>query len=256
MDFRPLGTTGLKLSVIGYGAFKIGRNKNVKYPDHYELPDPDTVKKILNSVVEAGINYIDTAPAYGLSEYYIGRFLYSQRKKLVISTKVGEYFNGDGSTFDFSGAAATASIEKSLKNLKTDYLDIVFIHSDGNDTAIINETDIVKQLLVLRDKGLICHVGMSCKTREGIEASMTWADVVMLEYSISHSGYTDLIHRAAREGIGIVVKKGLASGHLPADASVRFVLRHPGVTSLVIASNNPEHLKANIATAESLVDDQ
>jgi aryl-alcohol dehydrogenase-like predicted oxidoreductase len=256
MDFRNLGTTGLKLSVIGFGAFKIGRNKSIKYPEHYELPDTESVKKILNSAVEAGINYIDTAPAYGLSEYYIGRFLCSQRQKLVISTKVGERFVDSASIYDFSDRAVTASIGKSLKNLKTDYLDIVFVHSDGNDSAIINETDIVERLLVFRDRGIIRHVGMSCKTREGIEASMTWADVVMLEYNINQPGYGDLIHCAERKGIGVVVKKGLASGHLPADASIRFVLRHPGVTSLVIASNNLEHLKSNIATAESIVDGQ
>ncbi len=252
MDRRILGNTGLELSTIGYGAFKIGRNINIKYPQGYDLPDPDGVKKILFGVMDCGINYIDTAPAYGLSEYYIGKFLSAHRKNLVISTKVGETFIDGKSQYDFSGKMVVKSIQRSLKNLSTDYLDIVLIHSDGRDVDIILKTDTVEKLQLLRDKGLIGYIGMSCKTRQGIEESLSWSDILMLEYNQRHPENADLIHKAAQKGIGIVIKKGLDSGHLPAEKSIRFVLEHPGVTSLVIASNNLGHLKENIVTANSV----
>ena len=75
MQLRPLGSTGLFVTPLGFGAFKIGRNEQVKYPQPYDLPDDATVERLLNGVLDAGIHLIDTAPAYGLSEERIGKFL-------------------------------------------------------------------------------------------------------------------------------------------------------------------------------------
>src|SRR5690606_32599472 len=92
-----------------------------------------------------GINLLDTAPAYGNSEERLGQLL-QQRHEWVIVTKVGEEFRNGESHFDFSARQTVASIERSLQRLNTDYLDIVLIHSDGNDEAILDQGDCVAAL--------------------------------------------------------------------------------------------------------------
>jgi aryl-alcohol dehydrogenase-like predicted oxidoreductase len=250
MVYRLLGNTGLKVSAIGYGAFKIGRNRKTKYPKDYALPDPVSIRKILKTAIDLGINYIDTAPAYGKSEEHIGTCLGNLRKSLVVSTKVGEQFVKNNSIYDFSKKAVAQSIYSSLKKLRTDYLDIVFIHSNGNDAEIIEKTDVVEILKKFQNDGIIRCVGMSCKTREGVTAAMPWSNVLMLEYNLDQLMFEADIHRAFEKGIGVVIKKGLGSGNLPPEKAIRFVLNHSGVNSLLIATTNCQHLKENVEYAE------
>jgi aryl-alcohol dehydrogenase-like predicted oxidoreductase len=101
---RPIGQTGLFVSPIGYGSFKIGRNTKTKYPQSYDLPDEDKSIELLRALLPLGITYVDTAPAYGLSEERIGKALASSRSDLVLSTKVGESFENGISTYDFSAS--------------------------------------------------------------------------------------------------------------------------------------------------------
>ena len=131
MDLVPLGRTGLPVSRIGFGAFKIGRNQKIKYPNAYDLPTDRDVASLLNGVLDLGINYIDTAPAYGCSEERIGQAIAHRRAEFVLSTKVGELFADGVSSYEYSGAAVRDSIRRSLLRLRTDVLDIVFIHSNG-----------------------------------------------------------------------------------------------------------------------------
>src|SRR5579862_3678712 len=109
---RPLGRTGFSISPIGFGAFKIGRNQKVKYSAAYELPSDEQVAALLNGVLDLGINYIDTAPAYGTSEERIGRAIAGRRSEFVLATKVGETFEAGVSTYDFSAAAIRASVAR------------------------------------------------------------------------------------------------------------------------------------------------
>ncbi|NOX53010.1 MAG: aldo/keto reductase [Planctomycetes bacterium] len=246
---RPLGRTGLQLSVIGFGAFKIGRNQGIKYPRGYELPDESSVERLLNALLDAGITYIDTAPAYGLSEERIGRAIGRRRREFVLSTKVGETFLDGRSIYDFSRQAVQASVHRSLKRLKTDILDIVFIHSNGDDLAILRQTDVVPTLLGLRDRGDVRAVGLSGKTVEGARDALQWADALMVEYHLNDRSHEEVIEEAARQGVGVVVKKGLASGHLSPDAAIPFVLGNPFVSSLVIGGLNIQHMRANLQLA-------
>ena len=89
MEHRSLGQTGLALSTVGYGAFKIGRNQKIKYAQPFDLPTDDEADRLLNAVLDLGVTYIDTAPAYGLSERRIGRSLAHRANEFVLSTKVG-----------------------------------------------------------------------------------------------------------------------------------------------------------------------
>lgn len=247
---RRLGQTQLHVTPIGFGAFKIGRNQGIKYPNAYDLPDHDQAHKLLHALLDMGINYIDTAPAYGLSEQRIGQALSHRRDEFVLSTKVGETFQQGQSQYDFSGEGVRHSVMRSLKRLHTSYLDIVFIHSDGRDQYILDHTDAVPTLLKLRDEGLTRAIGLSGKTPEGALAALEWADVIMVPYHRDDITHDQVIQQAAAKNLGVVVKKGLASGHLPPAQAIEFVLAHPGVDSLVIGGLNIEHMHENFRVAQ------
>jgi aryl-alcohol dehydrogenase-like predicted oxidoreductase len=236
----------VSVSPIGYGAFKIGRNRGIKYPSGYELPDERAVAALLDGILGLGINYIDTAPAYGLSEERLGRALAGRRGEVVLSTKVGETWGDGGSVHDFSAAAVTESVHRSLERLRTDVIDVVFIHSDGED----RRPEAVDALRALRERGLVRAIGLSGKTVEGAQAALAWADALMVEYHMNDRSHAGVIAEAASRGVGVVVKKGLASGRLDPEQAVRFVLETPGVSSLVVGSLSVEHLAANVRVAE------
>jgi len=230
---------------LGFGSFKIGRNEGIKYPSTYPLPTEAEVATLLNGILDLGCNLIDTAPAYGLSEERIGRAISHRRNDFLLSTKVGETFEAGTSTYDYSSSSVKASIERSLRRLKTDHLDIVFIHSNGDDHRILKETDVVPALQDLRSQGLIRAIGMSGKTVEGAQLSMEWADALMVEYNLGDQSHQDVIAQAAARGIAVFVKKGLGSGNFPAAESIRFVLNHPGVSSLIVGGLNLSHFQDN-----------
>ena len=249
---RYLGSCGLSVSPIGFGAFKIGRNVGTKYAQGYDLPDENMVNRLLNTVLDLGINYIDTAPAYGLSEERIGRAISSRRSEFVLCTKVGENFEDGCSTYDFSERGVRSSVARSHERLGSDELDIVLIHSDGNDLHVLNETDVVPTLLAMRDAGAVKAVGFSGKTIEGARAALQWADVLMVEHNLRDQSHGSVIAEAAEVGVGIVVKKGLASGALDPAEAIPFVLGTVGVASVVIGGLDVDHIQTNISLAEAV----
>ncbi len=253
MDRVTLGRTALRVSRIGFGAFKIGRNEGIKYPSAYELPTESAVQRLIDGLLVLGINYIDTAPAYGLSEERLGRALAGRRRECVISTKVGETFEAGRSSYDFSAAAVRASVQRSLGRLGGGALDLVFVHAHADDLRILRETDVVPALLELRRAGVIRAVGFSGKTVAAAREALAWADVLMVEYHCDDTSHAGVIAEAAAAGVGVVVKKGLASGRLPPGTAIPFVLRTPGVASLVIGGLNLEHFRANLRIAERAV---
>jgi len=246
---RSLPVAGFSLPTLGFGAFKIGRNQGVKYPTGYDLPSDADTDRLLNGVLDLGVSYIDTAPAYGLSEERIGRFLGKRSAEFRVSTKVGETFENGVSTYDFSERAVRASLERSRNRLRRDVLDMVFVHSDGRDGRILRETDVVPTLRAARDEGIVRAIGFSGKTVVGAFSSLTWADALMVEYHLEDRSHLGVIEHAASLGVGVIVKKGLASGHLSPQASIDFVLTNPNVTSLVIGGLNLDHLRDNITVA-------
>lgn len=237
------------VSPIGFGAFKIGRNEKVKYPQPYELPSEETVSKLLNELIDMGINYIDTAPAYGISEERIGNTVSHRRSEFVLSSKIGETFEKGESRYEFSRDAVHRSVERSLKRLQTDSLDILFIHSDGSDIHILDETDTVEGLHQVKELGLVKEIGLSGKTPEGMLKSLGWADSIMVEYHLNDVSMKEVIDEAKRRGISVMVKKGLSSGHLNAADAIRFCLEKDGVTSIIVGSLNPEHMRKNLDTS-------
>ena len=246
---RRLGRSAIEITPIGFGAFKIGRNTGVKYPQAYDLPDTDAVARLVDGLLDLGINYIDTAPAYGLSEQRLGVALAGRREDLVLSTKVGETFADGRSTYDFSARAIRESVQRSLKRLRTERIDLVLIHSDGDDMRIQTQTDAVPTLTAMRDEGIVRAIGLLGKTVEGAQAALSWSDVLMVEYNDRDQSHAGVIAEAAERGVGIVVKKGLASGRLAPEQAIRFVLGTTGVSSLVVGSLSLEHIRENVTVA-------
>jgi aryl-alcohol dehydrogenase-like predicted oxidoreductase len=129
-------------------------------------------------------------------------------------------------------------------------IDVLLLHSDGRDAWIQAETDAVSMLQDLKRRGLARAIGLSGKTVDGARQALDWADVLMVEYHLRDRSHEPLIVEAAAQDVGIVVKKGLASGELPAEEAIRFVLASPHVASLVIGGLSLEHFRANLAAAQ------
>lgn len=258
MELRTLGQTGIKVSPLGLGTVKIGRDQQVKYPAGFTIPDDKAVRELFALAWDLGINTLDTAPAYGNSEERLGQLL-PHKNDWVIVGKVGEIFENGVSRFDFSAAHTRMSVERSLKRLGRDVIDVVLVHSDGNDMDIIRNEEVCEALQDLKREGLIRAVGMSTKTVEGGIWCVENMDVVMATYNPMHTEELPVLERAAQLGKGILIKKGLQSGHADAAAggsgveqALRFVFEHP-VHSVVVGTINPEHLKQNVAIIERVL---
>ncbi len=249
MVHRVLGSTELTVSPIAFGAFKIGRNQGIKYPSDYPLPDQREVEVLLNGILDMGINLIDTAPAYGTSEQRIGKAVGQRRGEYILATKIGERFSNGQSTYDFSAPGLTESLEQSLRHLKTDAVDLLHIHSDGRDQAILSQTDAVEAILNLKAQGKTRFVGFSGKTIEGAVDALPWADTLMLEYNPDHRQMSDVIQQAAEQGVGVLVKKPLGSGHLEPQNAIEQALLLNGVSTLVVGSLSLDHLRQNLGWA-------
>ena len=128
---RPLGNTGIEVSPLGLGTVKFGRNTGIDYRRAYPLPSDGRIADLLAVAQREGINLLDTAPAYGTSEARIGEAIEGHRDDWVLCTKAGEEFDGAKSRYDFSEDAVLTSVEGSLARLRTDNVDILLLHSDG-----------------------------------------------------------------------------------------------------------------------------
>jgi aryl-alcohol dehydrogenase-like predicted oxidoreductase len=247
MNRRRLGGTGLEVSVLGFGAFKIGRNEGIKYPAGYALPSDRDVVALLEGAAALGINLIDTAPAYGTSEERLGALLGARRKDFVLCTKVGEEFRGGASTYDFSARAVEESVARSLRRLRTDRVDCVLLHCPTADLDVLEKTPAVATLEALKRKGAVRAVGASVHTVEAGLRAVGRMDVVMVEPSLG-----EVLEAAARAGKGALVKKGLRSGRVPPAERARTlagILALPGVSSLVVGTLSLAHLRENAEAA-------
>jgi len=179
MELRDLGSTGIRVSPLGLGTVKFGRNDQVKYPRAFQLPDDGQIRSLLELAADLGINLLDTAPAYGSSMERLGKLLPGPRERWVIVSKVGEFFDHGRSRFDFGFDTTVRTVEQNLRTLDTDYLDAVLIHSDGDDLRILEQEPVLDALRSLKERGLIRAHGMSGKTVAGGLRSVAETDVVM-----------------------------------------------------------------------------
>lgn len=256
---KNIANTGVSVSPLGLGTVKLGRNKGVKYPEHFQIPDDKQALNLLDKAWDLGINLLDTAPAYGNSEQRLGELLSQQKHDWIVATKVGETFDKSTgeSHYNFTPEFISNSIQQSLKNIHRDVLDIVLIHSDGNDTQIIEHYGALETLADLKKQGLIRAIGMSTKTVEGGLLALQQSDLVMVIHNLEYQQEQSVLDQAASDNKGIFIKKALASGHLGADSiqdNFDFIYSHPAVTSVIIGTINPNHLEDNVLKASISLD--
>ncbi len=257
MNYSEIANTGVQVSKIGLGTVKIGRDQGVKYPGSFKIPNDKQVLSLLSVCRELGINLIDTAPAYGNSEQRLGKLLStSDRQQWTICSKAGESFdNHTGlSSFDFSEQGIIDSVEQSLIRLNTDYIDIVMIHSNGDDLKIIEQDLALETLRKLQQQGKIRATGMSTKSVAGGIAALQQADCAMVTFNLAEQSELAVIQYAALHNKGIFIKKAFASGHLsrseitdPILASLKLIFAQAGVSSAVIGTINEQNLRENVA---------
>jgi len=251
-----VGSTDIMVSRVGLGTVKFGRNQQVHYPEGFELPSDTAILDLLALAQDLGINLLDTAPAYGCSEERLGKLLKGQRDQWVLATKAGEEFVDGVSQYDFTPITLRRSVERSLQRLHTDYVDIVLVHSNGEDKKIIEEHNVFSTLADLKKAGKIRAFGMSTKTVDGGLLAVEQSDVVMVMHNPIYTAEQAVIAAAHKKNKGIFIKKAFASGHLqkisgadPVKEAMQFILREPGVSSIIVGTLNHAHLKYNVQCA-------
>lgn len=198
MEYNVLGNTDLKVSKLGFGAGHIGS------PSMSE----NEVGTLLGRAVDRGINFIDTAKGYGLSEQRIGNHLSWRRQDFIITTKVGYGIPG---VDDWSYDAIVLGVEDSLRKCQTDYIDIVLLHSCPKET--FEKERIRHALAEIVRSGKVRYVGYSGEN-DDLEAAITSNDYQIIECSVNicdQFSSNNLLEKAIEKGMGVIAKRPLAN---------------------------------------------
>jgi len=272
IEYRALGKTGLRVSTLGFGGSEIG----------YQAVAQKTVDKILNTALDAGINVIDTAECYADGEALIGKAIAKRRAEVVLMTKCGHA--PVGSSADWDPAMLARSIERSLKNLRTDHVDVMQFHSPSLGT--LKDGRVIEVLHRTRERGQARFVGCSADADEAEYAVESGAfDTLQISLSIADQEAIDrVLPKAAARGMGVIVKRPIANAawrhgkQPPADwytrpywdrlqrldydflrrsvedavaIALRFTLGTAGVTTAIVGTTRPERIAQNIAHANA-----
>ena len=229
MEYRILGKTGLKVSRMGFGGIPIQRI------------DAEGTRQVIRRLMDAGVNYIDTARAYTVSEEYLGYALEGVRERFVLASK----------TYSRAKEAAAADIETSLRNLRTDYIDLYQIHNPTATELDFVQTDrgALAALKEARSAGKIGHIGLTLHSLELFEKALEydWVETLMFPYNIVETQAQELIARCAEKNIGFIAMKPLAGGAIDdGTLALRFVASNPNVTVVIPGMADPEEADENI----------
>ena len=274
---RTLGRTDLQVTTLGFGAMELRGGQSGS-----ALSDDDA-DKLLNQVLDKGINFIDTSIDYGRSEELIGKYISHRRSEYVLASKCGCVPNApQGSDHVHTAKNIREGVEHSLRTLQTDHLDVVQFHRSLSRDEFDAEGALA-ELLKLRDEGKVRFIGVSGvlpTLREQIDMGVF--DVFQIPYSALQREHEDVITKASDSGMGIIVRGGVARGTpddwegrryymLPNETMqdwwdnakldelldgmsriefmLRFTLAHPGLDTTIVGTRNAEHLDGNIAAA-------
>ena len=266
MEKRQLGKTDMRVSVLGFGGAEIG----------YEGASAATVETLLNSALDAGLNVVDTAECYETSEELIGQTAGHRRNEFYLFTKCG-HPRGVGSE-DWSTASILESIERSLRRLRTDYLDLIQLHSCSE--TVLRRGDVISALQTARDRGYARYIGYSGDSHAARFAVESGAfDTLQTSINIADQEALELtLPLASARDMGVIAKRPIAnaawkSGHKPIDPyqhtywdrlrkldydfirvrsldesiahALRFTLTVPQVDVAIVGTTKPERWQQN-----------
>lgn len=265
MEKRKFGKTDMKFSVLGFGGAEIG----------WSSQESATVNDLLNSALDAGLNVIDTAAAYKTSEELIGKAVGKRRKEFYLLTKCGalDAFTQE----DWSKKGILETIENSLRNLQTDYLDIAQLHSCSAE--ILRQGDCIEGLLRAQEKGYTRFIGYSGDNDDAKYAlEMDVFDSLQTSVSIADQSPIDgNIPLAVSKNIGVIAKRPIANAvwrnsEKPVDSyhheywdriqqlkykfldksleesisiAMRFTMTIPGVDTMIVGTTKPNRWQEN-----------
>ena len=274
MEKRRLGRTGFEVSALGFGGGPVG----------FLGTEQDKVTTIVNYLLDNGVNFIDTAAGYPGSEEALGKAVSHRRDEYVLVAKCGQAFDdleGDA----WSAQVIEQTVDRALRRLKTDHLDVMLLHSCEQE--VLEKGEAVEALVRARDAGKIRHAGYSGDNDAVLYAAgLDAIDVVETSVNIRDQANIDsLLPEAKRCDIGVIVKRPVANaawlgvGQQPgfyanyttsyserfeamgldladlggdgdwAEIALRFTLAQDGVTSAIVGTTNPENAKRNIEVA-------
>ena len=232
MNYRVLGKTELKISTLGFGGIPIQRI------------DAEGTKVLMHRLVEAGVNYIDTARGYTVSESYLGYALEGIRDQFVLATK----------SMARTREAMAADIETSLSNLRTDYIDLYQVHNPNPAQLeqVCSEGGALEALLEAKQAGKIGHIGLTAHSVAVFEKALDlpWVETIMFPYNIVENQGEELIGKCAEKNIGFIVMKPLAGGAIEdATLAIRYVCANPNISVVIPGMAEPAELEQNLAAA-------
>ena len=230
MEYRILGKTGLKVSRMGFGGIPIQRI------------DAKGTRALMLRLRDEGINYIDTARGYTVSESYLGEALEGIRGDFILATK----------SMSRTKEAMSKDIDISLGNLRTDYIDLYQGHnpSVAQLEQVVAPGGALEALQEAKAAGKIGHIGLTAHSLEvftmGLE--MPWVETIMFPYNIVESQGIDLIAKCAEKGIGFIDMKPLAGGAIEdATLALRYVCANDNVTITIPGMAELAELDQNLA---------
>ena len=216
MEYRILGKTGLNVSRMGFGGIPI------------QKIDAQGTRELMHSLLKEGVNYIDTARGYTVSEEYLGYALEGIRDKFVLATK----------SMARTKDAMEADIEKSLKNLRTDYIDLYQVHNPSEEQLmqVVGEGGALEALQEAKAAGKIGHIGITAHSTAVFEKalSLDWVETIMFPYNIVENQGEELMRRCREKNIGFIDMKPLAGGAIEnASLALRYICANEDVTVVI-----------------------
>ena len=230
MEYRVLGKTGLKVSRLGFGGIPIQRI------------DAEGTKALMHRLLEAGVNYIDSARGYTVSEEYIGYGLEGIRDKFILATK------GRGLTKQ----AMQKDVETSLRNFRTDYIDLYQFHNPSLEDleTITAPGGALEALRDAKSAGTVRHIGLTAHSTQVFEKAldMDWVETIMFPYNLVENQGAELIAKCQEKNVGFICMKPLAGGAIDdASLALRYIVQNPAVTVVIPGMASDRELSQNLA---------
>ena len=276
MEMRELGRTGMKVSVLGLGLAEIPRHD-------YAYSDVEATSRVLNNALDNGINFLDTAACYGETEEMMGRTVAKRRSEYYLATKAG-HVTGEATGEPWTAPVIEESIDRSLKRLRTDYVDLVQIHTCPMEE--LEKGEVIEALEHARDAGKTRFIGHSGDNEEAMWAVESGRfDTLQTSYNLveQHARTKGLLDAVEANGVGLIIKRPVANGvwgkdeskhsygdeyfdryramieegpiegapDAPFTLAMGFVLARPEIDTIIVGTHNPDHVVSNVKLVEN-----